>query len=310
MKIAKGVITVLAIGFLIYEIFYRHHAIDIFNEYAESITDHWRIILWVLLLMPVNWILESLKWKYLLSNGNISLLKALKGVWMGVALGLFTPNGVGEFFGRIWVIEKSKREQAVSASIVGSLAQLAITITVGGACIVFYASNYIAPNWLLTAQIAAVVTILIGLVSYYYLPKIASVVLSKISFFKRFASFKKTMKSYSTHQLSVAYLISFARYIVFCTQLGFLIFGLADVPLEVVYTLTALIPVYYYIQTVVPTVALSEIGVRGLILSFLFAGFLVNTELILASFIIWIVNLIIPGLVGLLFLVQTKFVKS
>ena len=261
--------------------------------------------------MPVNWLVESVKWRNLLSHTTeLSTKTALKGVLMGVSLGLFTPNGVGEFAGRMWVVRNRFREQAVSSSIVGSLSQLCITITIGGALIVFFASQLIAQEWLLVAQLLALGTVVIGFVTYYKMPEIAGAVLSRINVFKRFSKFKDSMASFSKHALTEAYMLSLLRYLVFCAQLAILLVAVGDLDPLQAWKVIGLIPVYYYIQTLIPTIALSEIGVRGLILLFLLSDLMMESELILVSFLIWFVNLIIPGMVGLFFMVRTRFVKQ
>ena len=263
------------------------------------------------MLMPINWLLETYKWRRLVNHRDaMTGPQPFQGVLMGVALGLFTPNGVGEFAGRVWVVKDDQREKAVSSSIAGSLAQLCITITIGGAFVVFFTSQFVAQEWLRTAQVLAVLTVVIGIISYYKMPVIASIILSKISFFDRYDKFRTSLSSFSRKALSEAYFWSLLRYIVFCSQLGILIYAIGEFEMYEVIGLVSLIPVYYYVQTIIPTVALSEIGVRGMIMMFLFSGVLMESEVLLISFLIWVINLIIPGLIGLLFLAKTKFVKQ
>lgn len=311
VRILKWIISLLAIFFLYYEIFIHHDAISLIKQYRDTIVQIYPSLLIVVILMPVNWLIESYKWKRLLNSpGAMSSSKAFQGVLMGVTLGLFTPNGVGEFAGRVWVVKDAYREKAVSSSIAGSLAQLCITITVGGGFVVFSTSRLIATEWLITARVLAVVTVIVGFVAYYKMPQIAGRVLSKVSFFNRYEKFKESLLSFSRKALTEAYFLSLLRYLTFCTQLGILLFAIGDLELHHIVALFTLIPVYYYIQTIIPTVALSEIGVRGLILLFLFSNLMVESEVILVSFLIWVINLIIPGLIGLIFLARTKFVKQ
>ncbi|MBE9468956.1 MAG: hypothetical protein IMY72_11655, partial [Bacteroidetes bacterium] len=49
----------------------------------------------------------------------------------GVTVSIFTPNRVGEFGGRIFVLKRKNRVSAIFATIVGSFSQLIITIVVG-----------------------------------------------------------------------------------------------------------------------------------------------------------------------------------
>lgn len=306
----KWVLAVLAIAFLAYEMFVKRDAISLLKSYREIIADKFDILIIVMVLMPLNWLIDALKWRWLLKpHTNLPVLTALKGVFMGVAVGLFTPNGVGEFMGRLWVVDDKYRERAASTSIVGSMAQLAITITIGGACVVFYMGDFILPQFITLNQILAGLTVLIGFYLYFKLPIIANGLLKRLRWLNRFQDFVSSFKDFDFSALTGAYVFAFLRYLVFCTQLGLLLFAVGELQLDLHWQLLCLIPVYYYIQALVPTVALSEIGVRGMILAFLFSPHLFESDVILVSFLIWVINLIIPGLIGLGFLLQAKIVS-
>lgn len=307
MKLLKWGLAILAVGFLGYEIFVKNNAIELFSNYKEKVVEKRFELMVVVLLMPINWLIDALKWRWLLrKHVEIRPMQAFKGIFMGLSVGLFTPNGVGEFFGRMLAVRPRFRQQAVAASITGSLAQLAITITIGGACLVFMVGNYIAPTYLVWVRILAVVTIGVGFYAYFKLPEIFGYLLTKVKRVKRFAKFQEAFASFTKQELLGAYGFALARYVVFCTQLFIVLFAVGDIPTNNWLHLVWLIPVYYYVQTLVPTVALSEIGVRGVILSFLLADYVLESDVILASFIIWIVNLILPGLIGLIVLLRTK----
>src|SRR5690606_12786240 len=52
----------------------------------------------VFFLMPLNWSIEALKWKRLLSGFlKIDFWRALRAVLAGVTVAMFTPNRVGEY---------------------------------------------------------------------------------------------------------------------------------------------------------------------------------------------------------------------
>jgi hypothetical protein len=189
------------------------------------------------------------------------------------------------------------------------MAQLAITITIGGACVVFYMGDFILPQFITLNQILAGLTVLIGFYLYFKLPIIANGLLKRLRWLNRFQDFVSSFKDFDFSALTGAYVFAFLRYLVFCTQLGLLLFAVGELQLDLHWQLLCLIPVYYYIQALVPTVALSEIGVRGMILAFLFSPHLFESDVILVSFLIWVINLIIPGLIGLGFLLQAKIVS-
>ena len=299
-SLLKWIVAIVAIGYLIYEITYQRDLRKILYSYQDGLTHRlWYVIL-VLFLMPINWLVESIKWKQLMQPyASISLRQAVKGVLMGVSVGLFTPNGIGEFGGRMLVLDKSKRQYAASTSIVSSLSQLAITITVGGACIVFFISDYLLPKYQLLAMVVSVLTVVIGFVAYFGLPKLFTFFFKRLKWFSRYQKFVEALEHVSRKDLLKAYGWSLLRYIIFCTQLVVLIYVVTGWSSIFSAQFAALIPVNYYVQTLIPTIALSEIGVRSFVLSTLFEAYLMPVDVIAASFLIWLVNLIIPGLVGL-----------
>jgi hypothetical protein len=64
-------------------------------------------------------------------------------------------------------------------------------------------------------------------------------------------------------------------------------------------------------MSVIPTIALTEIGVRGSVAIYFF-GFLSENVIgiMTAAFTLWIINLVIPALIGTLFVYQLKFFRK
>ncbi|MBI3236044.1 MAG: hypothetical protein HYZ42_18750, partial [Bacteroidetes bacterium] len=67
----------------------------------------------------------------------------------------------------------------------------------------------------------------------------------------------------------------------------------------------------FFIQTAVPTVALFELGIRSAGAIGIFTLYNSNEPMIIiASILLWLINLIIPALVGLIFLMFFRFDSS
>ena len=82
--------------------------------------------------MFLNWFLESLKWRFLISKiEKISIKRSLRAIFSGITVSAFTPNRVGEYAGRVFCLEKADRVQAVLITVIGSMAQLVVTIVFG-----------------------------------------------------------------------------------------------------------------------------------------------------------------------------------
>ena len=64
----------------------------------------------VFLLMLLNWLIETWKWKLAIRKvQQVSLLKAFKAVLSGVSFSTTTPNRVGEYAGRVLFLDDGNR---------------------------------------------------------------------------------------------------------------------------------------------------------------------------------------------------------
>ena len=107
----------------------------------------------------------------------------------------------------------------------------------------------------------------------------------------------------------VLLLYSLLRYLVFSIQfyLVLLTFG---VQLKGFYEI-ALIPVCFMITSIIPTLMLSEIGVRSSVAIIIFS--VVSEEslpIVLASVVLWIINVAIPSVIGLVNLNKLKLIRK
>ncbi|MBO7227782.1 MAG: flippase-like domain-containing protein [Bacteroidales bacterium] len=83
-------------------------------------------------LLPLNWFLESIKWKVILSNlEKISTFTAFKSVLSGITVGFFTPNRIGEYPGRVVYISNKNKVPSIALGFVGSLAQTLVILICG-----------------------------------------------------------------------------------------------------------------------------------------------------------------------------------
>ena len=90
----------------------------------NQINEHRFFMTIVFLMMFLNWFLESLKWRFLISKiEKISIKQSLRAVFAGITISAFTPNRVGEYGGRVFCLEKADRVQAVLITVIGSMAQ-------------------------------------------------------------------------------------------------------------------------------------------------------------------------------------------
>ncbi len=106
---------------------------DVYLQLRESVdAQGWWLLGLCVVLMFCNWGTEALKWKLLIQPLlPVRFLRAFKAVWTGVTLGLFTPNRIGEYGGRLLYIPMRFRLSGIVSSLIGSYAQILATLLVG-----------------------------------------------------------------------------------------------------------------------------------------------------------------------------------
>ena len=270
----------------------------------------------VILMMFFNWFLESLKWRFLISKiENVTIKRSIRAVFSGITVSAFTPNRVGEYAGRVFCLEKADRIQGVLITVIGSMAQLITTIVFGLIGILLLPNLMPEFDALLSEIIFAYpimlfIIILLNalLVTLFLNASVFSVVLSKFKFLRNFAKYNEVFTFYNSSELLEVLLYSIARYIVFTTQFFILlqVFGVDVSYIDAIILTTTML----FVISVIPTIAITEIGIRGSVALFLFSLVSVNTAGILsATFLMWVINLLLPALIGVAFIFTLKFFR-
>ncbi|MBK8329064.1 MAG: flippase-like domain-containing protein [Bacteroidetes bacterium] len=281
----------------------------LYNLYTEWNTEKILLLVTVVLLMLVNWTIEAGKWRLLLKGTEeFSLLRSLQSVLTGVAVSVMTPNRIGEYMGRILYLKNVNKIQGVTVTIIGSFAQLIVTGFLGLLGLVYYIV-FIKPSTWLNVLLLSSVLVCAGLIYFYFhLYKIIEWT-NNITFLKKIRVYLEIVRRFDQTQLIRILLLSFLRYFIYTLQFTLLLrIMMVYAPLqEVIFTIW----VIYWAMAVVPTIAVAEIGVRGGIAWF-FLQPLTTNELgvVSSSLMLWLINLIIPALIGCLFVYKMKIYED
>lgn len=258
--------------------------------------------------MPLNWYFEGKKWQLLMSPfTQIGLIHSIKIVLCGIATGIFTPGRIGEYAGRAITSEKHHKQEVVTATLLGSIAQNYWNISGGLVFSYYFLKNiFQVTNTLLIALIVVVaVKIVLLLLTYYHLPKVADWLTVK-TWLRQYRGSISGMEAYAKPILNKVLLFSLLRYIIYTGQyiLTMLLFNVYIPILEMVGNITGI----FLIQTGIPLPTLMSIIARGEIAILVWSSAGVNSTIALATtFLIWFINLIIPAIVGLIILTKTDF---
>ena len=314
----KVSIVAFALIFL-YEQLTAKSGVEQFNsiDILEEIKGHYGTLLAVIFMMFLNWFLESLKWRFLISKiEKISIKRSIRAIFSGITISAFTPNRVGEYGGRVFCLEKADRIQAVLITVIGSMAQLVTTIVFGLIGILLLPNLMPQFDALLSEIIFAYpillfIIILLNtlLVSLFLNASVFSVVLSKLKFLKKFAKYNNVFTFYNSSELLEVLLYSIARYIVFTTQF-FILLQVFEVHVSYIDAII-LITTMLFMISIFPTIAITEMTIRGPVALFLFGLVSINTIGILsATFVMWVINLLLPALIGTVFIFTLKFFRK
>lgn len=312
-SLAIKVVILLLLAFALYKQLFDNNQLSGVNE---KLKDHIRengsfLIVSVVVLMFCNWGLEALKWKYIINRITpIKFIRAFKAVWTGVTLGLFTPNRIGEYGGRILFIARKYRIQGVIASLIGSYAQILATLLTGVITLVlfvYHKQHLEGPAFTLITVLSAI-SIVILILAYYNLDIVINL-FKKIKRLRRILSYVVVLDRYHNRDYTLYFALSLLRYAVYTAQ--YLIFlKLFGVSLSIDNGII-LVGVIFFAQTIFPTFAVAELLARGNIAVYFLKYYSENDfAAIAASTCMWILNLIIPAVLGYFFIARYNFFKN
>lgn len=262
------------------------------------------VLVGVLLLMPINWLLEALKWRILVQPFNrISVLEAFQGVLSGLSLGFATPHGVGDYAGRLLSLHGEARSQLLGSVWLGRVMQMSVTTIFGAVGVWFFLqkSTFQIPSthywwWILIA--VSIITIFV----FYQ---------SKLKIFgRRIPYYFAFISAYKGAAYMGVFLLSLGRYVIFSIQF-LLILYIFNIPLPVS-ILFAGISWMFLMKSIVPSFNfLSDLGVRELsVLTFFDLYNASQPAILTSSLLLWSINILLPVLVGLFFVLKLKMFHS
>ncbi|WP_461073907.1 lysylphosphatidylglycerol synthase domain-containing protein [Spirosoma horti] len=272
---------------------------------AVSHPERWAVSL--LLLTPVNWGLEALKWQILLRRvESVRFWEAYKGVLAGVSLGFAMPAQLGDTAGRVLSL-RTNRAGAVGASLVSGGMQFYVAIVFGTMAWAYHLTlvperSHTAGNWLL----ALLVSLSVGGIVFGLLRKRLVSYLSGRPAFRRFADYWQVAGRYSDREIGLALGVAALRYLVFSLQfyLAMRVVGLV-IPAAVAASGIGLV---FLAKTITPAFnLLSDLGVREAASLWVFSPFAVSVPVLLtATLTLWVANVLTPVLVGLIWVWKLK----
>ena len=307
--------------FFLYEQLTAKSSVEQFNSDAilQQIKQHYGVLVVIVLMMFLNWFLEALKWQFLISKiEKISIKRSIRAIFSGITVSAFTPNRVGEYGGRVFCLEKADRIQGVLITVIGSMAQLVTTIFFGCIGLLFLPKykpefynivNSIEFGYPILVFLLVLLSVLI--VFLFLNVSLFSTILSKIKFLSKYEKYNEVFSFYTSVELAKVLLYSVVRYAVFTTQF-FILLQLFEVDIVYVDAIILNMTMLFVISIIPNYFPIFEIAQRGLVAISIFSLVAVGqeVEIFSATFIMWVINLLLPALIGTVFIFTLKFFRK
>lgn len=258
----------------------------------------------VLFLMPINWGIESYKWKLITTQiESISYITSVKAVLTGVCIGNVAPGRAMEFLAKIYYFKPHNRPSVTILHFINGMFQMLITLSMGLIAISYKLNESSQTTGMIyVALIAGACMVLFFCWAIFN----ASYIQRKLRFIKWFKGIGNTDDLRFTKKIVFTLIsLSILRYAVFTTQFYIIYHALSpqSLPFQVFLSIAA----YFTITSIIPMISFIEPAIRAAIAILVFNSATDNeATVVLASTLVWIVNVVVPSALGYTIILKEK----
>lgn len=264
-----------------------------FDTFAQFLSDNnvfsFQNIIILLVLTFFNWCFEILKWKHLIAViKTISFGEATKQTLASLTASLMTPNRVGDYGFKTFYYKKGLAKKVMLLNLLGNLAQMSVTVIFGIVGLYFLVTNYnVDISYKKIARVLVIVVLISGFI-LFGLKKIKAFKLESIINFSKGIPKQIHLK---------VFIFSLIRYLIFSFQFYFLLtaFGVDVTYLNAMIVISSM----YLISSIIPSIFIFDVLVKGSVALFLFGIVGVNDLTVLSIVtLMWILNFVLPSILG------------
>ncbi|OWP86584.1 hypothetical protein BWK60_08045 [Flavobacterium covae] len=295
-------IIVVSAFYFIYERLSNQSNMD-FDRFKNQILfkQTWYTIVFILFLSVLNRFIEILKWQNLIQEiKTISLVESTKQVLGALTLALFTPNGIGEYAGKALFFEKNQTSKVIFLNLICNGVQLVLTVFFGILGLMYFNTYFSVVRSKVVFIVLGITVFLILIIIFFRKAKIGKYSIEKI--IHKINAIPKKI-----HQKNL--FLGVLRYLTFSHQYYFLflMFGV-DLPYLL---LMSVITSVYFLASSLPSFQFLDFAVKGSVAVFFFGLLKVNEWVVLfISTLMWILNTVLPVVIGSYFVLNFKLRES
>lgn len=278
----------------------------VFGKILNS--ENTNVILFMLLLVPVNWALESLKWQRLARRVvALSFRDAFRGTLSGLAIGVAAPAQLGDTIGRLAALKTDNKLHAIGAALISNGIQFYVSVVAG------------TIGWLLVSHrldLSSDASYWLNILLAFIITSVWIIMLFRKrltdwnpqkTYLKNVQIYLRVVGEYSVADLLSATSFGALRYTVFLCQF-LLALSLFNFPVSIP-ELAGCVTLIFLAKTLIPAInVLGDLGLREFTALFVFQQYnLPPEEIIAATFLVWIINVLGPILVGIYLIWRSKW---
>ena len=300
-------LIVLAAFFFIYHKFQNNEVLS-FDYFLELLHDKnifsTRNIILLLIFTTANYSLECYKWNLLVTEiKDITFKESIKQTLSSLTASIITPNRIGEYGAKAIYYKTENRKKILGLNLIGNTLQMLTTILFGiiGLLYLYKVFNFTLINTKDLPKVTLVI-ILLTIILYIGIKKqlISNKTITKIKLF---------FKNISTRTLLLTMSLSVFRYLIFSHQFYFLLL-IFKVDISYINVITIIFCMYLLVS-IIPTIFILDLAIKSGVAILLFSLVGVNELIVLSiTTLMWVMNFVIPAIIGSYFVLIFKYNKE
>jgi hypothetical protein len=241
---------------------------------------HWTAWMIMICLLTFNYTIEAIKWKSVIASTNkFNTLQALRAVLVGQAFSFFTPARSGDYVGRTLFLAPGTKLKGITQMAWASYAQILMTICFG--CIALFWNLPFLPWLKWVAPLGGIIALFL----FFYNQPLKGW-FSKMNLLQIPIALKWKLLT-----------LALARYSIYLMQYNWAA-QMLSIPVGWLDLSIAVMALLFFLS-MIPAISLTDLVIRGQLFLLLMASFYQNDIMLIAlTTLIWIVNFLVPSILG------------
>jgi hypothetical protein len=278
----------------------------------SMVDDQFGWLVLALILAPVNLLFESLRWRTAMAqHPSVPIAEAWKTVLTGITIGFITPGRIGDYLGRA-IAQPARPTETMTSTWIAGLCQNWVNLFFGltGMTYLYYRLSI---SYFIPVLAVALVLLILGSILLFKDSWRDGLIRITYGLVKKYLKFIKIPDYVLTQKQEFPrlklFLLSALRYLIYGSQ--YILVAKAFGILAPANLLICIISATLMIQSMIPLPFIAGLLTRAQISVLLWGLIGIDFDKALTvSFVIWMINLLLPSLLGLRYVIMLKPIQE